>query len=58
MTEREKRVINAFLENVWKGNETKNYITILMEDQQRFEWLSETAKQYFYDHVDNPPADF
>ena len=53
MTERERRVIEAFLKTVRDRNETKEYVIILMEDEQRFGWLSDTAKQYFYDHVDD-----
>lgn len=51
MTKREQRVINAFLHCVMTGQYTAEYAITLIEDQQRFGWLSEAAKEYFYDRL-------
>lgn len=52
MTKREQRVINAFLNCIAHGEYTEDYAIILIEDNQRYGWLSETAKDYFYDELD------
>lgn len=49
MTKREKRVITAFINCVKSGEYTLDYAIILIEDNQRYGWLSEAAKEYFYD---------
>ncbi len=51
MTKREKRVIAAFLNCVKSGEYSLDYAIILIEDSQRFGWLSETAKNAFYESV-------
>lgn len=57
MTKRESRVINAFLNCIRHGEYTVDYAITLIEDNQRYGWLSETAKNYFYNELDKffPP---
>lgn len=52
MTKREQRVINAFLNCINHGEYTVDYAIILIEDNARYGWLSETAKDYFYEQLD------
>lgn len=52
MTKREQRVINAFLNCIAHGEYTEDYAITLIEDNQRYGWLSETAKDYFYEELD------
>lgn len=51
MTKRETRVINAFINCVKSGEYTLDYAILLIEDNQRYGWLSEEAKEVFYDAV-------
>ena len=51
MTKRETRVINAFLNCIAHGEFTVEYAIILIEDNSKYGWLSDTAKDYFYDHL-------
>ena len=51
MTKRETRVINAFINCVKTGEYTLDYAILLMEDNQRYGWLSEEAKEVFYEAV-------
>lgn len=52
MTKREKRVITAFINCVKSGEYTLDYAIILIEDTSKYGWLSEAAKEYFYEAVD------
>lgn len=52
MTRRETRVINAFLNCINHGEYTEDYAITLIEDNQRYGWLSESAKNYFYEELD------
>ena len=52
MSKREKRVINAFISCVEHGEYTLEYATVLIEDTARYGWLSEQAKEVFYDHFE------
>ena len=52
MTKREERVINAFLSCVKSGEFTKAYAIVLLEDEAKYGWLSDAAKDYFYSKVD------
>lgn len=52
MTARERRVINAFELCVAHGEYTEEYAILLIEDQQRYGWLSEGAKETFYEWLD------
>ena len=51
MTKREQRVINAFLNCIRHGEYSEDYAITLIEDNQRYGWLSETAKEYFYNNL-------
>lgn len=51
MTKREQRVINAFLNCIAHGEYTVDYAITLIEDNARYGWLSETAKDYFYEQL-------
>ena len=51
MTKRETRVIQAFINCVKSGEYTVDYAILLIEDNQRYGWLSEEAKEIFYDAV-------
>lgn len=48
MTKRETRVINAFINCVKHGEYTFDYACLLIEDDTRYGWLSEAAKEVFY----------
>lgn len=48
MTRRETRVINAFINCVRSGEYTLDYAILLIEDNARYGWLSEEAKEVFY----------
>ena len=52
MTKRETRVINAFINCVRSGEYSLDYAIILIEDNSKYGWLSEAAKEYFYAAVD------
>ena len=52
MTKREKRVITAFINCVRSGEYTLDYAIILIEDTSKYGWLSEAAKEAFYDAVE------
>ena len=49
MSQRERRVIRAFINCVKNKEYTLDYATILIEDEQRYGWLSEEAKEKFYE---------
>lgn len=48
MSKREKRVINAFINCVEKGEYSYDYACILIEDSQRYGYLTDEAKEDFY----------
>lgn len=52
MTKRERRLINAFINCVESGEYTFDYACILIEDTSKYGWLSETAKEVFYEHFE------
>ena len=52
MNRRETRVINAFLNCIKHGEYSVDYAITLIEDNQRYGWLSDTAKDYFYEQID------
>lgn len=54
MTRRESRVINAFINCVRRREYTLDYAITLIEDQQKYGWLSDEAKDYFYDSFPEP----
>jgi len=48
MTKREQRVIKAFINCVHHGEYTYDYACLLLEDNMRYGWLTEEAKEIFY----------
>lgn len=48
MTKREQRVIKAFINCVKRGEYSFDYACILIEDTQKYGWLSDAAKETFY----------
>ena len=52
LTKREQRVIRAFLNCIEHGEYTEDYAITLIEDNQRYGWLSNAAKDYFYEELD------
>ena len=51
VSRREKRVIEAFINCVRSGEYSIDYAILLIEDQQRYGWLSNDAKEVFYKAV-------
>lgn len=47
-TKRAKRVITAFINCVQNGEYTFEYASILIEDNQRYGYLTEADKEVFY----------
>ena len=52
MTRRETRVINAFINCIKSGTYSVDYAITLIEDNQRYGWLSNEAKDHFYEVID------
>ena len=52
MTKREQRVIQAFVNCVHSGEYSLDYAILLIEDNQRYGWLSNEAKEVFYEAVE------
>ena len=52
LTKREQRVIKAFLVCIVSGEYTEEYTITLIEDNARFGWMSDTAKDVFYDELE------
>lgn len=48
LTKREARVIRAFINCVKNGEYTFDYAIILIEDETKYGWLSDEAKEVFY----------
>lgn len=57
MTRREQRVINAFITCVKSGEFTEEYAILLIEDTQRYGWLSESAKEVFYNALEQEASE-
>lgn len=57
MTKREERVIRAFKNCVSDGQFTADYAITLIEDNQRYGWMSEGAKENFYTWLDEWEAE-
>ena len=53
LTKREQRVIKAFISCVEHGEYSFDYACLLIEDNQRYGWLSETAKEVFYSRFED-----
>lgn len=54
MTKRETRVIKAFINCVKHGEYTFDYACLLIEDNTRYVWLSDAAKEEFYAAFEEP----
>lgn len=52
MTKREKRVTTAFINCIKSGEYTADYAITLIEDTARYGWLSDAAKDAFYEALD------
>ena len=52
MTKREQRVVTAFVNCIRHGEYTVDYAITLIEDNARYGWLSEAAKEAFYAELD------
>lgn len=52
LTRREKRVIKAFINCIKAGEYTEDYAVTLIEDNARYGWMSDTAKEVFYEELD------
>ena len=48
MNKREERVINAFINCVNKGEFTFDYAVVLIESNEKYGYLSDEAKETFY----------
>lgn len=48
MSKRENRVINAFINCVKRGEYTFEYACLLIEDTQKYGYLTDEAKEMFY----------
>lgn len=53
MSKRENRVINAFINCVKRGEYTFEYACLLIEDTQRYGYLTDEAKEIFYAEFEN-----
>lgn len=57
MSKRENRVINAFINCVKRGEYTFEYACLLIEDTQRYGYLTDEAKEVFYAEFEVDEAD-
>lgn len=48
MSKRETRVINAFINCVKHGEFSFEYACVLIEDDDKYGWISAEAKEVFY----------
>lgn len=53
MSRTEERVIQAFINVVKSGEYTFDHASILMNDRERYGYLSEEAKERFYSEFKN-----
>ena len=51
MNKREQRVINAFLNCIKYGEMSADYAVTLIEDNSKYGWLSNEAKETFYNNL-------
>lgn len=52
LTKREQRVVKAFINCIKSGEFTDDYAITLIEDDARYGWMSNAAKEAFYDELD------
>lgn len=53
MTKREERVINAFINCVEFGQYSYDYAITLLEDNNKYGYLTDEAKDVFYSYFEN-----
>ena len=53
MTKREERVINAFINCVEFGQYSYGYAITLLEDNSKYGYLTDEAKDVFYSYFEN-----
>lgn len=58
LTKREQRVIKAFINCIKAGEYTEDYAITLIEDDARYGWMSNAAKEAFYDGLDKLSQEF
>ena len=51
MTKREERVVKAFLNCIAHGEYSVDYAITLIEDNARYGWMSQAAKDWFYENL-------
>ena len=56
MSKRETRVINAFINCVKKGEFTFDYAVTLIEDTDKYGYLTDEAKESFYAEFEDAPT--
>ena len=52
LTKREQRVVKAFVNCIKAGEYTEDYAITLIEDDARYGWMSNAAKETFYNELD------
>lgn len=52
LTKREKRVVDAFINCVKHNEYSEDYAIILIEDNARYGWMRDVAKDAFYEALD------
>ena len=52
LSRRESRVVNAFLNCIKTGEYTESYAVTLIEDDSKYGWMSDAAKDYFYEELE------
>ena len=53
MNQREQRVVRAFINCVKNKEYSLDYATLLIEDDERYGWLSDYAKEQFYSEFED-----
>lgn len=56
MSKKEKRVINAFINCVKNGEFSYDYAVTLIEDTDKYGYLTDEAKETFYAEFENAPS--
>ena len=57
MSKREERVINAFINCVKNGEFTFDYAITLIENNEKYGYLTEEAKEVFYNAFEDENAE-
>lgn len=57
MSKKEKRVINAFINCVKKGEFSFDYAVTLIEDTNKYGYLTDEAKETFYAEFETPETE-